>query len=446
MTHSYVQNVIDVGLMACTSSDFAINFINEYGQKLRDDSYSNCANEELERALLERDEADINIALASNATNMDVLAALFLKSKLTPANHAQRRYLKSLRLAVLSNDVCPLSRHWFTRFPEPVLSKEDLTQLIEAGDDDEICALFDNAMIDPELLHSLYGGRGHFESIGWERKRVVVNATASNKRLVTKFESGYGGDSDFSGIHIALFELLSTAPVEFHWMVALDGLIGSLNPFNLPAPNKSVLPILERWKAVDDDSDGLFRNGLKWKDEFRCLIAALYGAHHDGSPTSEDVAVRCAFYGKGKLDESSMSTGYQKDAAVYVFAAMNNREMLLDVNLRSLFETEHFSRQDFPGPLFHRYSKLCHQLHATNPYPYFDPRPLPERLADAKKKDQDAATKKNAAQNVAAIEKLSGQLEQIEKKNGELEKIVARLKTILIWAVLVLGGLILART
>lgn len=443
MTSTYVQKAIDVGLVAYASSDYVIKSLHDYGEKLRANRYGDNANEALARALLERDDPVINIVLAANATSIDVLASLFSKSKVVPIDHAQICYLKSLRLATLSNDVS--QNLWTADFPKRVISEDELAHLLETGDEDEVYALFENKMVDPHLLEDLYGGTGIFQSIASERRRRIVMATTCNKRLTMEQKSEHGPDLSFMRIHRKLHELLATAPVDISWADTLHHLISSLNPFNLPPPDQSVLPILERWKMMDDDRDGYYTE-LKLKDEIRCLMGAMYGAHYDrkdknyelvidGSVMSEDVAVRCAFYGKGKLDESKMAAGYQRDGSAYVLAAMNNQAMLLTQKLRIIFEENHLK-----GDLRYRYRDCCKHLHAN--YPYFDPRPLSEWLTDAQREDRDTISN----QESTVIEKLSAQLDEIKGKNGEIEKLIGRLKMSLIWGVLILSALILART
>lgn len=443
MTSTYVQKAIDVGLVAYASSDHVIKSLHDYGEKLRANPYGGDGNEALELALLERDDPAINIVLASNATSLDVLASLFSKSKVIPIDHAQICYLKSLRLATLSNDVS--QNLWTTDFPKRVITEDDLAHFLETGDEDEVYALFENKMVDPHLLEDLYSGTGIFESIASGRRRRIVMATTCNKRLTMEQKSEHGPDLSFMGIHRKLHGLLATAPVDISWADTLHHLISSLNPFNLPTPDKSVLPILERWTTMGDDRDGYYTE-LKLTDEIRCLMGAMYGAHYDrtdpnyelvidGSVMSEDVAVRCAFYGKGKLDESTMAVGFQRDGSAYVLAAMNNQTMLLTPKLRIIFEENHLK-----GDLRYRYRDCCKHLHAN--YHYFDPRPLSEWLTDAQLEDRDTISN----QESVVIEKFSAQLDEIKGKNGEIEKLIGRLKMGLIWGVLILSVLILART
>ena len=106
------------------------------------------------------------------------------------------------------------------------------------------------------------------------------------------------------GIHNAIFTLLEIAPVNMNWLRDLYHLLDNLAPQRVATPEK-IDHVLARWSTLDDrTSDGKVNEGyvtsLPLKDEFRCLVAALYGRGH-GSPRAKDVALRCAYYGKGDI-------------------------------------------------------------------------------------------------------------------------------------------------
>jgi hypothetical protein len=106
--------------------------------------------------------------------------------------------------------------------------------------------------------------------------------------------------------------------------------------------------------------EGYFTS-LSLKDEFRCLIAALYGCTWSnntlavqGSPSAKDVAMRCAYYGNAELSARQMKRGYERDRGVYVFAMMYNNNLFSNSKLRKLFEEEQVG---WGGDLLRRYSR-----------------------------------------------------------------------------------------
>jgi hypothetical protein len=59
-----------------------------------------------------------------------------------------------------------------------------------------------------------------------------------------------------------------------------------------------------------------------------------------GSAKASDVALRCAFYGKGELTKKDMVAGYKRDGGVYLLAAMFNERVYSRWELRKLFEDQ----------------------------------------------------------------------------------------------------------
>jgi hypothetical protein len=115
---------------------------------------------------------------------------------------------------------------------------------------------------------------------------------------------------------------------------------------------------------------------LEMKDEFRCLIAALYGetfANNKtvvlGTATAPDVALRCAFYGNAELTPREMRKGRRRDGKAFVFAVLFNDHVYLKPKLRKILEEGYLT-----GDLRARYLRRCEQLHKRKPY--FDPRPM----------------------------------------------------------------------
>jgi hypothetical protein len=117
------------------------------------------------------------------------------------------------------------------------------------------------------------------------------------------------------------------------------------------------------------------------KDEFRCLIAALYGkeagyARNKTVVLDTDVALRCAFYGSAELTSKEMHKGRERDGAAFVFAVLFNDHVYRKPELRKLLEEEHLYVYDrFTA----RYLRRCEQLHKR--WPNFDPRPMADWLA-----------------------------------------------------------------
>jgi hypothetical protein len=132
-------------------------------------------------------------------------------------------------------------------------------------------------------------------------------------------------DFDFTQVQEAILKLLEIAPVTQQWLFTLHGLLDRLDPQHVARPDK-IDHLLERW-SVDykEKPDEGFLTSLEMKDEFRCLIAALYGktyANNKTVVTARDVALRCAFYGNAELTPREMRKGRGRDGTAFVFAVL----------------------------------------------------------------------------------------------------------------------------
>jgi hypothetical protein len=154
--------------------------------------------------------------------------------------------------------------------------------------------------------------------------------------LRTREDPVDGPDTEYSGIHQAIFQLLKTAPVKPAWLSVLSDLLMSLD-FRHVAQPQNLSGVLSRWAATPGKGEGYYTY-VEQKDELRCLIAAIYGRGF--SAKASDVALRCAFYGKGALTKRDMEGGYKRDGNVYLLAAVFNEHIYSHSDLRKLLEDQ----------------------------------------------------------------------------------------------------------
>ena len=100
------------------------------------------------------------------------------------------------------------------------------------------------------------------------------------------------------------------------------------------------------------------------KDQFRCLIAALYGktagyANNKTVVLDTDVALRCAFYGNAQLTSKEMHEGRERDPAAFEFAVLFNDHVYLKPKLRKLLEEEYVYPNDRPCKRFRILVSMC---------------------------------------------------------------------------------------
>jgi rRNA-processing protein FCF1 len=327
----------------------------------------------LEALLVERNDRLINLGLACYGTSDEVFQALYKHGLEKPADVADERYRRGLRIGCLSNRTVA---HWIGDFPRRLIGPEEIQRIVAAGDDREAEALICNPSISDRLLEELYQRTGAFATLADERWSTLVYLSRRNERLVTNEDDDVAPDMGHYRIHHAIFRLLEIAPVDKDWLHVLYGLLDQLD-FQQVARPETIKTALSRWAQLDDRGyegkpvEGYFTS-LSLKDEFRCLIAALYGrtwSDHklavQGSPSAKDVAMRCAYYGNAELGAQEMTRGYKRDQGVYVFATMYNSNLFSNDRLRKLFEEEQVR---WGGELLRRYLKNFDLVRKERPY------------------------------------------------------------------------------
>ena len=391
-------------------------------------------DEELEKSLLERGGALIELGLAQYARSTDVLKAIHKRTREQPKNHLEERFLHGLAVALFSNEV-----EWLglSSFPTGIIGEEEFAQLIAADRYDELAALMSNPSLDSAFIESLYKNEGLAATLSDERRCQLVRLSAANPRLTREVEYEDAPDLVYHEIQRAIVTLLSTAPVTEPWLRALRPLVDELSIKGAISPSSSIAPVLDRWAVLMGDEtlakkEGYY-TGLSLVDEFRCLVAAVYGRHFVyekgklsefvqlGAPNSPEVALRCAYYGKAPLTEPEMQAGFERDKQAYVLAVLCNDHVFYRDHLRQLLESEQLGED-----LRHVYRRRCEALHDKRAS--FDPRPMSEWLAEGAPPTSGELAK----------------LEALEAKVDALAKPVTTSQSWIMWGFIIIGVLILA--
>jgi hypothetical protein len=378
MAASHIEARIREARLIVMQPEQVLIELEQYANEHKDSLFA--WDKQLENSLLARDNPLINLGLARNAGDKKVLAALYAKSMAATSDPLQERYLRGLRIACLSNEVAGFD---FSTFTEGVLGYDERARLISEGDGEELGALLSNPRIGDEMIETLFMNTGIFASIPEERRRLLISLSVYNPRLVTEEDSEGGPDLGYRSIHRAILALLGSAPTTEDWLITLWRLLDNLDSGNVCVPDDPITSILDRWAKVRFPEDALFKDGhftqLSSTDEFRCLLAAMYGHHsirdkggkfsgmsNIGSKDSADVAFRCAYYGKGTLKERDMREGFEKNEMVYLLAVLCNESVYSTPALRSLLEDHQLG-----GDVRFRYLRHCNLIHKRRPS--FDP-------------------------------------------------------------------------
>ena len=296
----------------------------------------------IEELLFERNDPLINLELACFGTSQEVFTALYKHGLEEPIDTADERYKRGLRIGCLSNP--------YVYRPGRLIGSDEVHRIIATGEDAEAEALICNPSVSDRLLEELYTRTGAFAALAEERWESLVYFSHKNEHLGTNKDSDAGPDMWHHSVNRAIFRLLEIAPVEKSWLGVLYTLLDQLDFLHVAHPEK-INTVLSRWAKLDDKVnekpiEGYFTS-LSRKDEFRCLIAALYGRTISntyltvqGSPSAADVAMRCAYYGNAELSARQMKAGYARDRDVYVFSVMYNDNLFRSHKLRKFFEEE----------------------------------------------------------------------------------------------------------
>lgn len=366
MSTEHVEARIREAHLIVASPEAVWSALQNYGSDPKTRYFSDA---DLEKSLLARTHPLIDLGLARYGGEREVVAALYKKTFDKGADHLQQRYLRGLRLACLSNR--NLSG-FMIYFPEQPLGKEEVARLIHAGDEEETAAIFANPLAS-HLLESLYAKKDMFAEVEDERWRMLVMYSAANPRLADDQDSEDGPDLFHYGVHRAIVSMLRTAPTTGRWLAALRYLLDRLNPQLAQLPDAPIQDVLERWaQAKLDEEDEKWNKESDYTeltrlDEFRCVVAAFYGAHYDktggkythvvdGSPNSPDIATRCAYYGNADLSLAAMNSAYARDKQAFVLALLHNESMFYKPHFQKFIE-----QGVFQGPLYYVYKRRKEQ-------------------------------------------------------------------------------------
>ncbi|MEX3791293.1 hypothetical protein [Paraburkholderia sp. BR14374] len=336
----------------------------------------------------------------------------------------------SIRLACLSNPNA-LAVLNSEELADGASGKGELYRVLTKGDDDQTASLLKN----PDsrfLLCSLYARENLVADIDEVMWRRLVQFSWSNPALNWDRTSSSGPDLDAWNLQAALRKFLTIAPATPDWVIPVHQVFLELDPSRTGTyqSTEEVLAVLERWKAIavkdsfgDKDQTGFF-TPLPMAEELRGLIAALYGKVlinkklvPVGKPDSEDVALRCAWYGNtSDMSEEEMDAAREKDGTILTFAALFNDLLLLKLPRRAEIE------MGLTHGLSFIHTKRCAQL--KEHYHAFDPRPADELLAEAE------ADKSPQGQR--------DPLAPLMTELAEQRALIAGLKRIVIWGLIVI--------
>ncbi len=404
-----------------SSPEHVYRALEEYGDYWRAHPYT-IEDERLEQELAGRDDRLIDLALAKNASSQGLVAQLYQRA-LSGSGDAD--YDRALRLASLSNRNAVGMLNSNALRGTDARTDSELYRLATEGDGDELTTLLRNPG-SRGLLRAVYAREAPLDVISDDRWRLLVTSSIGNPGLNEEHDSHAGPDMLAWHLHKAVFALLQTAPAEPQWVVTLHQLLLEVNPARVHAPDseRAVLDVLGRWKDLKvlnlfrkQEEAGRFTS-LSLSDEFRCLIAALYGrvfadgkSVFVGQPDAADVALRCAYYGRAEMKVAALKSAHEKDGDIFTFAALFNNSLMLQQDCRAELECY------LNGDMQWLYSKRCAQIQEQ--YRWFAAHPLTESLAI-----EDTGSAESAGQAPTQFQALSGQVSGLKSSLDRLSRTV----------------------
>ncbi len=394
-------------------------------------------DEELELALEARADPLINLGLAKNASDTALVRRLYSRSR---DGSGDTQYDKAVRLACLGNTA---AGNWLFASRTASLDKEEERRLALEGEDDEIKVWMQNPRAGA-VLRNLYIRSEPFDSLPEDRWMFLVQASTGNPRLTLDESNNDGPDLLAWDIKKAVFRLLLEAPTNAHWLEVLYWLLLGLNKASATTPGDGDLAkVLDRWVGVKVpqlfSSDAEERGGpytdLTFAEEFRCLVASLYGRTFEqkvfvvqGALDDPDVARRCAYYGNAALNTEQIQEAFERDGKALSFAAINNDSIMLESKSRAVLECLLW------GDLLRLYEGRCNEL--AKKWQRFNPKPVSEDPEEALSSSHEAeaptaavTTAREVAELKAAVMGLKGQLSSLSTNTA--------------WGLIVIGALLL---
>jgi hypothetical protein len=381
----------------------------------------------IEEALLGRNDLLITLGLAQYCTSLKVGKELYKRGTSATGDPT---YSKALRIAVLSNSVLLRSNILSTTLG--AIPDEEVLRLINTDDEnetDELHSMVRNSGAKA-FLDRLYNAEKPFDDIPEDKYVRAVFWSHTNPAINDDHSDVHGPDMYAWGIHKGIKRLMQMLPVTEFGLLAAYWLLRSADRGHTGSFDEDPAPVFKRWQPLElSDNFKKYHEGdagLDLKEEFLCMLAAVYGHYstktpdnkfqiiYMGSADSPDLLLRCAHYSHDrKLTPEWVRKAHDRDGDAFLVAALYNDALFWNVNTRAVLE------ELIHGRLVHRYRQRCEQLKKR--WPQFDLKPVSEQgLALLEDEDQQ----QNEDQK---------RLERLEALLTANAKQVQRLYTVLSW-------------
>jgi hypothetical protein len=424
--------------MMALPPEAAYRELRSYGEYLVSEASGYGEDEELEVAMVSREDPVITLGVAEFGGSSQVLKALFDRARRGKGEHD-----RAVRIAILGNRNVRFGRG-ITCHPYGVISEEEAKRIVTSRerDEQEIEAL----LLNPggiTILDDLLNKKGAFAELPEEDLLAMIRLASTNPSLNERPWSDSGW---FHQVGEGIRSLLQQTPASEQALDTFYWLLLNLDPVQAGSFDEDPAPIFARWRALsmgekfEEEQRYLRHTGLSFKDEFCCLMAALYGRwysqdkqsspipHDVGTAESPDIVLRCAHYGHAQMTVEQMEQAHERDNDAFTLTALFNEELFEDNTKRA--KLEGFLDLD----LWLLYARRCRQIAARKPD--FDPKPVTEDAAELEEGlDQEELEEEGVLPKDSDEQKL---MRRLETNLTALSSEVARLKALISWGSIIL--------
>jgi hypothetical protein len=397
-------------------------------------------DDKIEEALLQRNDLLITLGLAQYCSSDKVATVLYKRGCDTTGDS---NYNKALRLGVLGNAL--VQRRIFSRHTFGVVPDDEVLAFINTEDEtDELYAIVTNPGAK-KFLDKLYNAEKPFDQIPENRYLRAIFWSHKNPAINEDESDVHGPDMDAWGIQEGIKRLMQTLPVTELGLQTAYWLLHSIDPRRAGSFDEDPTPLFKRWQPLQlSDDFKKYHEGdassLDLKEEFLCMLAAVYGWYSTktpdnkmklvylGSADSPDLLMRCAYYSdERKVTPEKLQKGYDRDGDAFVVAALYNDTLFWDAKNRAMLEGF------ISGRLIHRYKRRCEQIKKRSPQ--FDLKPVSEQGA-ALLEDEDEVAQPTEDQK--RLERVEVMLAATSKQLQSVYKILSWVLILVVVAVVLI--------
>jgi len=272
--------------------------------------------EELEKALIARNEPLINLGLALFGFKANTGITLFQKEDTT------------IKKAVLAGTTIGsgLGDTW-------VESSGELNKLLDRFDKELLVSFITNGNIEDSLLTNLYERKSPFDKLDDEKWYTLLWATIGNPRISTPYDDRWLDGFDeylYRRVFSTAWKLFEVLPVDKESAALLAHLGEKLVPDQ--PHDMDVMAVIKRWHIEEKDEH------IDYFELCRLSIARLvkeFKEQFKSFKDSDDIALRLSYYGRYRAYKpENVRELFEKDNDKFLDEALNNINLFQTEDIR----------------------------------------------------------------------------------------------------------------